>query len=45
MRERETLPERYLTAVVATSVPRGDEWDLEIAAAGHARQQAIAAGS
>jgi PAS domain S-box-containing protein len=35
MRERETLPERYLTAVVATSVPRGDEWDLEIAAAGH----------
>jgi PAS domain S-box-containing protein len=35
MRERETLPERYLTAVVATSRPRGDEMDLEIAAAGH----------
>lgn len=35
MRERETLAERYLTAVVATSRPRGDELDLEVAAAGH----------
>ncbi len=35
MRDRETLPERYLTAVVATSSARNDEMDLEVAAAGH----------